>query len=316
MAFDASQTYSFRRRPAFLQVLFVLGVSVLARPVLAQDTQADSEQNAADASAAKGTEATESTPQPATEGAAQDSTGADSGAGEPSEQASQASEQAASEPTSGESDADAPGGSSDAATESQPSEAEQASPNYDMKLRGIEERVNQLKEKIYQSKARLMQLQEVVLHGSITGSKAVLVHRNEMGSSFKLRRVQYALDGAPIFNRVDTDGALSDKEEIEIFNGSIAPGNHQISVFMEYRGHGYGVFSYLKGYKFRIKSSYTFTAEEGKLTTVKIVGYEQGGLTTPLEERPAVRYDIETTRELRAAERSGEESVSASSPTQ
>jgi hypothetical protein len=169
-----------------------------------------------------------------------------------------------------------------------------------IKLRDIEERVNQLKEKIFQSKARLIQLQEVVLHGAISGAKAVLVHRNEMGSSFILRRAQYALDGAPIFNRVDQTGKeLNDQEEIEVFNGSIAPGNHQISAYMEYQGYGYGVFSYLTGYRFKIKSSYTFSAEEGKLTTVKIVGYEKGGLTTELKDRPAVRYDIESSQALR-----------------
>lgn len=172
--------------------------------------------------------------------------------------------------------------------------------DYNLKLRDIEERVNQLKEKIFQSKARLIQLQEVVLHGTISGAKAVLIHSNDMGSSFRLWRVQYALDGAPIFNRVDAGGGeLDGDDDLEIFNGSIAPGNHQISVYLEYHGHGYGIFSYLEGYKFKIKSSYTFNAEEGKITSIRVVGYEKGGITTELKDRPSVRYDIETARELR-----------------
>jgi hypothetical protein len=172
--------------------------------------------------------------------------------------------------------------------------------DYNLKLRDIEERVNQLKEKIFQSKARLLQLQEVVLHGTLAGAKAVLVHKNEMGSSFKLYRVQYSLDGAPIYNRVDNQGDLESEDELEIFNGSIAPGNHQISVYLEYKGYGYGVFSYLKGYTFKIKSSNTFMTEEGKVTTIRIVGFEQGGITTELKDRPTVRYDVETTKDLRA----------------
>ena len=178
-----------------------------------------------------------------------------------------------------------------------------AKTSYNLKLRAIEERVNELKEKIFQSKARLIQLQEVVLQGSISGAKAILIHRNDMGSSFRLKRAQYALDGTPIFNRFDMgDGEMGGNEEIELFSGSIAPGTHQISVYLEYKGHGYGVFSYLNGYNFKIKSSYTFTAEEGKATTVRIVGYEKGGITTQLADRPAVRYDIETTRSLRSEE--------------
>ena len=175
-----------------------------------------------------------------------------------------------------------------------------AKPTYNIKLRDIEERVNDLKEKIFQSKARLIQLQEVVLHGTISGSKAKIIHRNEMGGSFKLHRAQYSLDGTPIFNRVDSgDGELAEAQELEIFNGTVAPGNHQVSVYLEYRGDGWGFFSYLNDYKFKIKSSYTFTAEEGRLTTVGVVGYEQGGITTPLTDRPAIRYDIESGRAFR-----------------
>ena len=81
-------------------------------------------------------------------------------------------------------------------------------------------------------------------------------------AAFVLDSVSYALDGAPIFTKTDTDGDLDGEVEIELFNGSIVPGNHNLSVNMVYRGSGYGVFSYLKGYVFRIRSSYAFTAED------------------------------------------------------
>ncbi len=64
-----------------------------------------------------------------------------------------------------------------------------------------------------------------------------------------------------------------------------------------YRGHGYGLFSYLEGYKFRVQSSNTFDAEPGKVTTVKVVGFEKGGMTAELKDRPAVRYDMDVQRE-------------------
>ncbi|RME24053.1 MAG: dihydrolipoamide acetyltransferase [Deltaproteobacteria bacterium] len=165
--------------------------------------------------------------------------------------------------------------------------------SYELKLKALEERVNQLKEKIFRTKARIMQMQEAVVTGSIgAGSRLILVHRNEMGGAFKLTSVQYALDSQPIFKKVDVDGSLDNAEEIEIYNANIVPGNHNIAVQMVFQGQGYGFFSYVKGYRFKVKSSYTFTAEEGKITTIKIVGFERGGIATPLEERPAIRYDI------------------------
>jgi hypothetical protein len=168
---------------------------------------------------------------------------------------------------------------------------------YDLKIRNLEEKVNELKEKIFRSKARLLLLKETVLHGRISGSKAVLVHRNEMGSSFRLEQVLYSLDGAPIYQKLDQDGDLDEKEEFEIFNGAIVPGNHNLSVFMVYRGHGYGIFSYLQGYVFKIRSSFAFNAEEGKIVRLKTVGYEKGGITTDLKERPDVRFEMEILKD-------------------
>jgi hypothetical protein len=168
----------------------------------------------------------------------------------------------------------------------------------DLRVRSLEERVSELKERIFRTKARLLNLQEMVIGGDITaGAKAVLFHRNEMGASFVLESATYTLDGAPVYTKVDQDGDLEKREELEIFSGRIAPGNHQIGVKLTYRGHGYGVFSHLEGYRFKIQSSHTFNAEAGKVTTVKVVGFEKGGLTTELKDRPAVRYDVDVKKE-------------------
>jgi hypothetical protein len=164
---------------------------------------------------------------------------------------------------------------------------------YKLKVQELETRVNELKEKIFRSKSRLAILKETVLASSIAGSEAQIVHRNEMGSSFRLEKVSYSLDGSQIFSRAEGEGKLDDQEEIEIFNGPIVPGNHLVSVVMVYRGNGYGIFSYLNGYVFTLRSSYTFRAEEGKLARLKVVGYEKGGMTTDLKDRPAIRFDTE-----------------------
>jgi hypothetical protein len=184
---------------------------------------------------------------------------------------------------------------------------------FTVRVKTMEEQVNDLKEKIFRTKARLLLLQESVIGGGSVsqGARARLVHRNEMGGSFVLESVAYALDGAPIFTKVDEDGELDAKEEIEIFNGRIVPGQHQIAVKLQFRGHGFGIFSYLEGYKFKVQSSYTFDAEPGKVTTVRIVAHEKGGITTDLKDRPAIRYDLE--RSLDTAMKRGAPAPQASS---
>jgi uncharacterized small protein (DUF1192 family) len=178
---------------------------------------------------------------------------------------------------------------------------------YQMKVTELESRVNALKEKIFRSKTRLAVLKESVLSSSIAGAEAQILHRNEMGSSFKLEKVSYSLDGTPIRSLVDQDGDLDEKEEIEILSGPIVPGNHTVSVVMTYRGNGYGIFSYLKGYVFNLRSSHTFRAEEGKLVQVKAIGYEKGGVTTDLKDRPDIRFEDRLTDARNVSAQGGEE---------
>jgi hypothetical protein len=176
--------------------------------------------------------------------------------------------------------------------------AQTADEAFTTRVKTLEEQVVDLKEKIFRTKARLLLLQETVLGGDLSsGARAVIFHRNEMGSQFILESVAYALDGAPIFTKVDANGDLDKREEFEIFSGRIVPGNHQIAVRMVYRGHGYGIFSYLEGYKFKLQSNQTFNAEAGKVTTVKVVGYEKGGITADIKDKPAIRYDISATKD-------------------
>lgn len=167
---------------------------------------------------------------------------------------------------------------------------------YAVRLRDLEQRINELKEQIFRSKARLSLLAETVLQGVVAGAQAVVVHENRMSSSYRLVRAVYALDGAPIFNRADEEGTLGEREQFDVYNGSIVPGEHTITVNLEYRGHGYGIFSYLKGYRFRVRSNYSFTAPEGRAVTLRVVGFEKGGPTAPLEERPAIRYIERVTK--------------------
>jgi hypothetical protein len=163
--------------------------------------------------------------------------------------------------------------------------------SYTVRLHDLERRVNELKEQIFRSKARLNLLKETVLHGVIAGARAVITHRNEMGAMYTPIRYVYALDGQEIYAKADESGKLGDQKEIEVFNGSITPGNHTLSVQMIYQGNGFGVFSYLKGYKFIARSSRTFTAPEGKQLQLKVVGFEKGNpVTTDPKDRPAVDF--------------------------
>jgi hypothetical protein len=161
---------------------------------------------------------------------------------------------------------------------------------YTVRLRSLEKNVNELKEQIFRTKARLNLLKETVLGGVIGASRAVIHHKNEMGSSFRLIKAAFALDGVQIAAK--SEGGLADMQEFDVYNGAIQPGSHTLSVSLQYQGNGFGVFSYLKGYKFNVKSSHTFVAGESKSTNITVVGYEKGNITTQLSDKPAIDFRV------------------------
>jgi len=165
-----------------------------------------------------------------------------------------------------------------------------------IRLRQLEQRVQALKERAWRAKARVEMLKEAVLGGGI-GARAGILHINKMGSSYRLVQLIYALDGTTIFTRKDDSGAMHETKNFDILSGPITPGSHTLSVMAIYRGHGYGVFRYLKKYKFTVKSSHTFTVDEGKGLTIRVIGYERGGTTTPLEDRPALDFQVNVAKE-------------------
>ena len=78
---------------------------------------------------------------------------------------------------------------------------------------------------------------------------------------------------------------------LEIYNQTLTPGNHGLAVEMGYRGDS-TVFAYLKDYEFKLRSSYTFYATKGKITTVRAIGYQKGDITYDLRERPSITFDV------------------------
>lgn len=165
------------------------------------------------------------------------------------------------------------------------------SAEYEARLRSIEEKVVGIKERIFQTKTRLLLLKEQILDNVIAESRSVLIHKNQMGSFFELQSVLYYLDGKKIYYQDNSNGLLEKRRDFEIYNGSIIPGNHALTVELVYRGNS-SLFSYLQGYVFKLKSSYTFYAAKGRVTQVEVVGFERGGIGTDLEDKPYIKYEV------------------------
>lgn len=175
--------------------------------------------------------------------------------------------------------------------------AEMGGASYSVRLRDLEARVDELKEQIRRSHSRLSLLSDTILSGGVGGARARILFRNDLSGAFRLTRALILLDGVVQYNKEDETGSLADQKEIPIFRGSIVPGDHTIQVLLQLKGHGYGVFSYLRGFNFEIKQPHSFSVTEGKELDLEVIAWERGGVTTPLDKRLSVRY-LERLKDL------------------
>ncbi len=170
---------------------------------------------------------------------------------------------------------------------------------FDLRTRALEVQVDELKEQIFRTKARLASLAESVLEGGYNrGAKLVVSHRNELPASMRLTGILLTLDGAPLFTKVDETGALGEQDALVVFDQRIVPGEHQINVQYQLRGRGFGVLRYLDDIRLKVTGGYTFTVEAGKVTQVTSVARDKGGLTTPFEEKPDVRFELAVKKDV------------------
>lgn len=165
---------------------------------------------------------------------------------------------------------------------------------YDPKLGTMEEQVNGLKEQVFRSKATLQLLKELVIQGANAGAQSTILHYNDLSNSYRLESIAYYLDGQSVYARFDPSGNLHEADELRVFEGALPPGQHQLTVNLVLRGHGFGVFNYVEGYTFTVQSNYTFTAAEGEAARVEVTINEKkrGSFT----EKPQVEYVLQTTR--------------------
>ncbi len=208
----------------------------------------------------------------------------------------------------GVTDGKAPSGPSLPGSASSSADEEDAELSIYRELKTVESQVNDLKEKVFRSKARLLLLEEKVIRGVVSGAKAVIRHVNKLGPAYRLQSITYYFDGNPIFQRTDPTGnGLAKEKELEIFEANVPPGNHTLSVTGVIKGRGSGLFAYLSDYSFNISSSYTFLAEDGRTTRLDAELFKQGGPAGDWVQGPAYEF------KLLGEKAGGEEPADASS---
>jgi hypothetical protein len=173
--------------------------------------------------------------------------------------------------------------------------------DHQQQLLTFQQRLDQLASKLTIAEGKLDGLKQTVLAGVSSGTRAVVIHQNDMAENFVLERAEYLLDGGVLLDKENTDGSLDRIKRFEIFNGALPPGQHEINVNLVFRGSSFGSYTYLAGYKFKVESRYVMTCVDGRLNQLTIVTHEKADATAETKDRMAVRYDLEVGPDPTAA---------------
>ncbi len=190
-----------------------------------------------------------------------------------------------------------------AAGDKAPSVSESAVKDHQNQLLRFQERIAALTRRIEIAEGGTAALKASALSGTVVRTRATIVHKNQLASGLVLDHVTYILDGKIILESDNKSGQLSDEQALQLFNGPIRAGPHEIQVQMRVRGEAFGPFTYLEGYKFNIKSKYVFQVIDGRSNFLSIVAAQKDDITLEPQDRLTVRYDVDVVDPTKAPER-------------
>lgn len=130
-------------------------------------------------------------------------------------------------------------------------------------------------------------LDTMVASGVIPPSELSLKQSNEMGDSFLVQNVWYALDGNLLFQKDSPEVDLN-----ALAQRRVVPGPHTLEVKATLRGRGSGSFAYLNDYVIKLTKREAFVAESGKKYHLKVTLFDKGGFSTPFKERPGLKVEF------------------------
>ncbi|MBI5486810.1 MAG: hypothetical protein HY905_05730 [Deltaproteobacteria bacterium] len=132
-----------------------------------------------------------------------------------------------------------------------------------------------------------------------------LTFQDELSETFRLVRMEFALDGEYAMVCGDNERTLDAREPVLVYDGRLRAGSHAVNVVLQYGGVGHGIFSYLSGYTFTVRASHDFELPAASFVALHARAYENGDVTTPIEDRPHVAFEDRSTDPPRVTPRAG-----------
>jgi hypothetical protein len=161
------------------------------------------------------------------------------------------------------------------------------------------ERINDLKLEVLNAKAQMTILKHLIRNEGVskTYPKIKISFKNEMSDRYILHSVKYSIDGEDVYSYFRDEESKTDtdkvgKNSIPDFEGSVAPGSHNLVIRVLFQGNDTGIFSYISDYKTKAEGQLTFQVDKGTTTAIEVNSFEKGWMLTEFKDRPDLRVRL------------------------
>tara|TARA_B100001248_G_C27399272_1_gene468560 strand:+ start:5100 stop:5687 length:588 start_codon:yes stop_codon:yes gene_type:complete len=151
--------------------------------------------------------------------------------------------------------------------------------------------VDKLKDAVLNKKLQIRMFQEILESEGINQSypKITIEFGNRLGGRYRIFSVEYIINGVRsyFYQTPDTEirKVSSVKENVESYETTLAPGEHDIQVIVNYVGNDSGIFSYLSEYKVQMQQKKKLKFTKDNDYKILVQAYEKGGLLSDFKEK-------------------------------
>jgi hypothetical protein len=132
--------------------------------------------------------------------------------------------------------------------------------------------------------------EEIGAHAAVPGvtAHATLQFKNDAGDSFRLVDARFVMDGAALPTIIK---AAERGTSYVVFSGDLSVGHHAVTAQLTYQGTNHGVFRYMNGYTFKVRSDEVLMMRGDLGVNFTIICKERTGFNDGVEKRLVVTVE-------------------------
>lgn len=118
----------------------------------------------------------------------------------------------------------------------------------------------------------------------------VVTFQHAMGGGFAPVELAVSIDGVSVADCPEVGSPLDARAPVFLGERTLASGTHVVKARVVLRGEGFGIFAYMRKYRFKIAEEKEIVIPDAHSFALRIETRERGGVTTPIEDRPFLTF--------------------------